>query len=62
MGNAQQCMKTDPLLAAFDLADVDRMQIDLFRQFFLLNPARSRYFRIASPRIPRCGLGRGTAV
>lgn len=44
LGNTQQSMKTDPLLTAFDLADVNRMKIGLFRQFFLAHASSVAVF------------------
>lgn len=35
MRNTQQSVKTDPLLTAFDLADINRMKIRLLREPFL---------------------------
>ncbi len=35
LSDTQQSMKTNPLLTALDLADVNRVQIGLFGQFFL---------------------------
>ena len=34
-GNAQQRMKAYPLFTAFNFADINRMQVGLFGQFFL---------------------------
>lgn len=34
-GNPQKRMETDPLLAAFHLANINRMQLGFFSQFFL---------------------------
>ncbi len=36
--NSQKRMEADPLLAALDLAYIDRMQLSLFRQLFLAHP------------------------
>jgi hypothetical protein len=35
LGHAQKSMKTDPLLSALDLSDVNRMQIGFFCELFL---------------------------
>jgi hypothetical protein len=35
LGHTQKSVKTDPLFATFDLADVNRMKIGLFRERFL---------------------------
>lgn len=35
LGNPQKRMKADPLLAAFDLADVNRVEVRLFSQLLL---------------------------
>jgi hypothetical protein len=35
LGDSQQCVQTDPLLAAFDFSHINRVQISLFRKFFL---------------------------
>jgi hypothetical protein len=34
-GNSQKRVQANPLLSAFDFADINRMQVGFFRQFFL---------------------------
>lgn len=38
LGHPQQGMETDPLLAAFDLADVNGMEVRFFGELFLAQP------------------------
>lgn len=38
LGDAQQRVQTDPLLAAFDFSHINRVQIGFFRKFFLTHP------------------------
>lgn len=39
-GHPQKRMKADPLFSPLDLADINRMQVGLFRQFFLAQSRR----------------------
>ena len=50
LGDAQEGVQADPLLAAFDFADVIRMKIGLFGQPFL---AQARAYTVLADGIPK---------